>query len=56
MSSLVERLQIRSERKPLCNDNESDNDLDLVHGGFGFAETKNNEINPHVTMLLDRLR
>ncbi|XXG40563.1 hypothetical protein AAC387_Pa01g1247 [Persea americana] len=40
MSSLAERLRNRAERKPLYNDNESDEDLDLVHGGFRSAETK----------------
>ncbi|XP_077222222.1 chromatin remodeling factor CHD3 (PICKLE) isoform X2 [Tasmannia lanceolata] len=40
MSSLVERLRIRSERKPLYNDDESDDDLYIVRGNSGTAETK----------------
>lgn len=40
MSSLAERLRNRAERKPLYNDNESDEDLDLLHGGVRSAETK----------------
>lgn len=40
MSSLVERLRVRTERKPLYHDHESDDDLDFVHEGFKPAETK----------------
>ncbi|XP_068652751.1 CHD3-type chromatin-remodeling factor PICKLE-like [Aristolochia californica] len=44
MSSLVKRLRTRSERKPLYNDDEFDDDLELVHGGRGTGQTKTEQI------------
>ncbi|KAJ4952799.1 hypothetical protein NE237_029631 [Protea cynaroides] len=40
MSSLVERLRIRSDRKPLYNVDESDDDADLVRGESGPSREK----------------
>ncbi|XVF35658.1 hypothetical protein REPUB_Repub18cG0165100 [Reevesia pubescens] len=40
MSSLVERLRVRSERKPIYNLDESDDDADFVSGKSGKTEEK----------------
>ncbi|XP_043696234.1 CHD3-type chromatin-remodeling factor PICKLE [Telopea speciosissima] len=44
MSSLVERLRIRSDRKPLYNLDESDDDADIVHGESGRGQQKPEKI------------
>ena len=38
MSSLVERLRVRSERKPIYSLDESDDDADFVSRKFGKTE------------------
>ncbi|KAA8518154.1 hypothetical protein F0562_015628 [Nyssa sinensis] len=40
MSSLVERLRVRSDRKPVYNIDESDEDADLVPGKSGTTQEK----------------
>ncbi|XWS17860.1 hypothetical protein CRYUN_Cryun33cG0104600 [Craigia yunnanensis] len=40
MSSLVERLRVRSDRKPIYNLDESDDDADFVSGKSGKTEEK----------------
>ncbi|KAL6345794.1 hypothetical protein AAG906_017546 [Vitis piasezkii] len=40
MSSLVERLRVRSDRRPIYNLDESDDDADLVHGKSGMSQEK----------------
>ncbi|XP_042503732.1 CHD3-type chromatin-remodeling factor PICKLE [Macadamia integrifolia] len=44
MSSLVERLRIRSDRKPLYNVDDSDDDADIVHRKSGPAQQKPEKI------------
>ncbi|XWS72736.1 hypothetical protein CRYUN_Cryun02cG0066000 [Craigia yunnanensis] len=44
MSSLVERLRVRSERKPIYSLDESDDDADFVSGKFGKTEEKSERI------------
>lgn len=38
MSSLVERLRVRSDRRPIYNLDESDDDADVVPGRHGTAQ------------------
>lgn len=38
MSSLVERLRVRSDRRPIYNLDESDDEADLVRGKSGMPE------------------
>lgn len=40
MSSLVERLRVRSDRKPVYNIDESDDDADFLPGKPGRTEEK----------------
>lgn len=40
MSSLVERLRVRSDRKPIYNIDESDDDSDLLPGKSGTTQEK----------------
>lgn len=40
MSSLVERLRVRSDRKPIYNLDESDDDADFVSGKSGKTEER----------------
>ncbi|XP_048331491.2 CHD3-type chromatin-remodeling factor PICKLE isoform X2 [Ziziphus jujuba] len=40
MSSLVERLRVRSDRRPIYNLDESDDDADVVPGRHGTAQEK----------------
>lgn len=40
MSSLVERLRARSDRKPIYNLDESDDDADFLPGKHGTAHEK----------------
>ncbi len=40
MSSLVERLRVRSDRKPIYNIDESDDDADLLPGKHGTTQEK----------------
>lgn len=40
MSSLVERLRVRSDRKPIYNIDESDDDADLLPGKRGTTQEK----------------
>ncbi|KAK9280656.1 hypothetical protein L1049_014353 [Liquidambar formosana] len=40
MSSLVERLRVRSDRRPVYNIDESDDDADIVRGKSGLAPEK----------------
>ncbi|PON99206.1 histone H3-K9 methyltransferase [Trema orientale] len=40
MSSLVERLRVRSERRPIYNLDDSDDDADVVRGKTGTAQEK----------------
>lgn len=40
MSSLVERLRVRSDRKPVYHLDESDDDADFVQGKPGTTEEK----------------
>lgn len=40
MSSLVERLRVRSDRKPIYNMDESDDDADFISGKSGKTEEK----------------
>ena len=40
MSSLVERLRVRSDRRPIYNLDESDDEFDLVHGKSGLSQEK----------------
>ncbi|XP_057959148.1 CHD3-type chromatin-remodeling factor PICKLE-like [Malania oleifera] len=40
MSSLVERLRVRSDRRPIYNIDESDDEADFVHGKIGNTKEK----------------
>lgn len=40
MTSLVERLRVRSDRKPLYHLDESDDDVDFVQGKPGATQEK----------------
>ena len=40
MSSLVERLRVRSDRRPVYNLDESDDDADFVRGKSGATQDK----------------
>lgn len=40
MSSLVERLRVRSERRPIYNLDDSDDDADVVPGKSGASQEK----------------
>lgn len=40
MSSLVERLRVRSERRPVYNIDVSDDEADIAHGKSGLPSEK----------------
>lgn len=44
MSSLVERLRVRSDRRPIYNLDESDDEADLVRGKSGMSQEKFDKI------------
>lgn len=53
MSSLVERLRVRSERRPLYTDDDSDDDLYAARGG---SESKQEERPPERIVRDDAVR